>query len=145
MCAANAGVPAKPIGCTRDRTLSERSGQCSATAARHYVSASRRRNVSVGVVHQPREPLLLAKPRGEPRSLQRRKVIDEDLALKVLRLVLNAHGQHAFGFELERLPVRIEGAHANPRRAPHAIVVARDGQAAFLAFGFAFGARRFCG
>src|SRR4029453_8694631 len=50
-----------------------------------------------------RQLLLLAKPGGKPRALQRRQVFDEDLADQVVHFMLDAHGKRAFGGKLEPL------------------------------------------
>jgi len=43
-------------------------------------------------------------------------VIDEHLADEVIHFVLDAHGEHALGVELEALAVRVEGAQPGSRR-----------------------------
>ena len=57
----------------------------------------------------------------------------------MVHFVLNAHGEQPVGVELERFAVLVLRANADPRGARHLVVVAGYGQAAFLAFGFAFG------
>src|SRR5215213_6417454 len=57
-----------------------------------------------------RGALLLLHPGGDALLLQPRQVIDEDLAVEVVDLVLYTYGEQAFGFELERLALRIERA-----------------------------------
>ena len=53
-------------------------------------------------------------------ALERRQVLDEDLAEQMVHLVLDAHGEQALGVELERLAALVQRAHADPRgaRAP---------------------------
>ena len=75
----------------------------------------------------------------EARALQRRQVFDEDLAEQMVHFVLDTHGEHAFGVQLERFATLVLRAHADSRGARHLVVVAGNGQAAFLALGFAFG------
>ena len=71
---------------------------------------------SPGDVRLAREPLLLAQPGREPRALERREVVDEDLADEVIHFVLDADGEHAFRVELEGLAAR-RPARARERAA----------------------------
>ena len=111
-CAANAGVPAKPTFMEAARRSADVAQCAPGRLDRGFRGGER------GGRSSAREALLLAQPRGEPRALQRRQVVDEDLALEVFHLVLDAHGEHAVGVELERLalshPAR---ARATVRRA----------------------------
>ena len=50
-------------------------------------------------------------------ALQRRQVFDEHLAVQVVHLVLDAHGEQALGVELERLARRGRARAPSPRRA----------------------------
>ena len=74
-------------------------------------------------------------------ALELRQIVDEQLAVEVVHLVLNADGEHPFGVELERLAVRIERAHANHGGAIDEVVELGHRKAAFLGVSLALGAR----
>src|ERR1700751_5248620 len=65
-----------------------------------------------------RGPLLFLELGPEPRSLERREIVDEDPADQVIHLVLNAHREHALGLQLEGFAARIECANGHSRGAP---------------------------
>src|SRR3546814_10695301 len=46
-------------------------------------------------------------------ALQRRQVIDKQLAVEVIHFVLDAHRQQALGIHFKRLAVAIQRTHAN--------------------------------
>src|SRR6187401_258299 len=110
-----------PSFCPRPRA---RSGCVSESTTGMFASSNARRSpaANAGVPAKPtfigrssaREPLLFAEPRRKPRALECRKVVDEDLALEVLRFVLDANGEHTVRLELERLALRVLRAHENP-------------------------------
>ena len=70
-------------------------------------------------------------------ALQRREVIDEQLAVQVIHLVLDADGQQAVGPQLLRLALAVEEAHGDLVGAVHVGEDAGHGQAAFLVHLFA--------
>src|SRR6185437_396387 len=75
------------------------------------------------------EPLLLAQLRREARPLERRQVLDEDLALQMVHFVLDAYGEKALGIQLERRAVLVERADPNAGRAGHLVVIAGNRKA----------------
>ena len=131
-CAANAGVPAKPTFMTEwppplsarpaaRRALSAPAG--AATPGRRPQDAEGwSREAGCGeAAHSERggrsstrEPLLLAQPRREPRLLQRGEMVDEDLAEKMLGLVLYANREHA----VARRARKVRRAHRAHARGP---------------------------
>src|SRR5262249_20189832 len=60
------------------------------------------------------------------------QVVDEELAVEVVHLVLDAHGEQAFGIELERNAFTIECAHAHALRTYDAFVEAGHRKAPLL-------------
>src|SRR6516165_9501380 len=113
--AANSGVPAKPTRIEWERRVKRLS----------------------------RELLLLAKLGFETGALERRQVLDEDLADQVVHFVLDAYREEPLGGEFERFATLVLRANGHPRRPCDLVVVAGYGEAAFLALGFAFGGEDF--
>jgi hypothetical protein len=72
-----------------------------------------------------------------------REIIDEELAVEVIHFVLNAHGEHAVGLDLERPTVGIERAHSDGSGTIDIIVELRHGKAAFLGVSLAVGPHDF--
>ena len=64
--------------------------------------------------------------------LSSRQVVDEQLAVEMIHLVLDAHGEQAVGVELDLLAVAVERAHADLVGARDLVEDARHRQAAFL-------------
>ncbi|OMP13744.1 class I and II aminotransferase [Corchorus olitorius] len=65
-------------------------------------------------------------------ALERRQVVDEQLAVEVIDLVLDAHRQQAVAFQLEGLAVAIQGLDPDPLGTADLFVEAGNRQAAFL-------------
>ena len=60
-------------------------------------------------------------------------MLDEDLAVKVVDLVLNAHRQQSVGFQSEWCALRVEGAHRDPLATHDFLVDPGHRQAALFA------------
>ena len=80
-------------------------------------------------------PLLLGQPAHDHVALQRRQVIDEQHAVEMVDLVLQAGGEQAVGLDLAPRAGLVQVAHLDPRRPRHVGVLAGQRQAAFLARG----------
>lgn len=100
------------------------------------VRKSEREAPGVGLL---RPPSLLFQPGEDTPLLQPREFLHEHLALEMIHLVLDAHGEHALGRELERLAFRVEGSDTDHGGAIHEVVILRDGEAPFFGVGLAFG------
>src|SRR4051812_23355898 len=83
---------------SRSRT-SERSAKAGVPAK------IRRRNASGGLAQ------LLGEPSADALLLELRQVFDENLALQMIHLVLDAHGEQALRLEREDIAVLVVGAH----------------------------------
>ncbi len=105
MTAANSGVPAKP---------------------------RRSRDEVDGATGSGADAMLFLKLLADALAFQARQIVDEEFALEVVALVLNADGQHAVGHEFERLAVSIECAYPDVVRALDQLVETGDGEAPFL-------------
>ena len=103
----------RPIGLGQHQRNRQSPRRGSRRAPSPRTPASRRTTVRR---HQPASRCFLRSPRREPRPLQRRQVVDEDLADQVVHFVLDAHGEQAVGVELERLAVLVQRAHADASR-----------------------------
>src|SRR5687768_2958315 len=75
---------------------------------------------------------LLLELLADARALELRQVVDEQLAVEMIDLVLNAHGEQPVGVELDLLAVAVQGTHADLLRARHLVEVTRHRQATFL-------------
>src|SRR3954470_8444234 len=127
--------PAARSGCVRTKAMlwPASANRARAAAANCGVPAKiRRREAGSGGLTQ-----LLRQLCAYPLLLQLRQVLDEHLALEVIHLVLNAHGQQTLGFEREGIPVLIERAHFHPFSALDQLVDTGHGEAAFLDVGYA--------
>ena len=82
---------------------------------------------------------LLRELRAYALLLELGEILDEDLALQVVHLVLDAHGEQALRLERERVAALIVGSHLHALRTLHGVVDARHRQAAFLDVGDAGG------
>src|SRR5262245_63427922 len=71
--------------------------------------------------------------------LQLREVLDENLALQVVHLVLDADGQQSLRLERERLAILVVSAHFHALGALHELVDARHREASFFDVGLAGG------
>src|SRR5574341_2581221 len=87
------------------------------------------------VLRSGRLAQLLGELRADALLLQLRQVLDEHLALQVIHLVLNAHGEQSLGFERERTAVLIVRADLDALGALDQFVDSRHRQAAFLDVG----------
>src|SRR5882672_145948 len=76
-------------------------------------------------------------------ALELGQVVDEELAVQVIHLVLDADGQQTFRLELERLAGPVERAHLDLGGAVDVVVELRHRQAPFLGVGRALGAHDF--
>src|SRR5262245_4809369 len=65
-------------------------------------------------------------------ALELGEVIDEQLALEMIHLVLDAHGEQPLGVELERLAGAIERTHADALGTGHLLVDSGDRQTALF-------------
>src|SRR3982751_961251 len=63
--------------------------------------------------------------------LQLREVLDENLALQVIHLMLDAHREQTLRLERERVAVPIVGANLDALGAWHQLIDSRHRQAAF--------------
>src|SRR5258708_21573466 len=70
--------------------------------------------------------------RADPVLLELGQVIDEDLALQMVHLVLDARGRHAGGIQREPRAVAIERGDGDALRALDIVVDARNRQASLL-------------
>jgi hypothetical protein len=83
-----------------------------------------------------REPvaLVLLELLADAVALELGQVVDEQLALEMIDLVLNAHREQAVALELERLAVATQRAHADVlARVSQRVEDARHREAPFLA------------
>ncbi|MCY1250470.1 hypothetical protein D9M72_641160 [compost metagenome] len=62
----------------------------------------------------------------DPVTLERRQVIDEQLAIEVVALVLDANGQQALGDQFERLAVAVQGLDLDALGAIDVFIEARN-------------------
>ena len=69
---------------------------------------------------------------AHPLALEARQVIDEQFAVEVVDLVLDAYREQTVGLHLEGLAVAIERPDADAFGAGDLVVVAGHGQAALL-------------
>src|SRR5690606_28746103 len=111
---ANSGVPANAMrrSCTRGLPWSERLG--------------------AGAGGLRLAPGLLQVPFLQPLALQRRQVIDEQPALEVIHLVLDALREQALRVELERLAVAVERPDLDSLGSLDVLVEPGNGQTALL-------------
>ena len=100
---ANSGVPAKTMR-SRDVMGQHGRGRSRQIAGRDGPERSRRSARLLAT--------LLFQLLADARALQLREVVDEQLALEVIHLVLDADREQPVGLELERLAVAVECAHA---------------------------------
>src|SRR5688500_1110030 len=119
--AANSGVPQKRIRIVwSERLFAVPTGDCV------------RRKLS----NVQREVLLHRLPLRERRApLEKAEVVEEQLAVQVIDLVLQAASEEIGGLEFERLAIAIERSHRNARRAIDVAEHFRDREATFLAPG----------
>jgi len=82
--------------------------------------------------HSACAPLLLAQSGQDAITLQLGQVFDENLALEVIHLVLDANGDQTIGFDLERLAVSVESAYPYPFGSLNFIVDSGDGETTFF-------------
>ena len=140
---ANSGVPAKTMDGedTRRwlRTWSSevaggnRSVQCVDTPLYAKWAAFRSRRFRLGARGTRAAVLaLLLELLADARALELRQVVDEQLAVEMIDLVLDAHGEQPVRVELDLLAVAIERSHADLLGARHLVVDTRHRQAAFL-------------
>src|SRR5690606_22644301 len=78
------------------------------------------------------EPLVLLELLANALLLEPRQMIDEDLAVEVVDLMLDAGREQTGRLELERAAVAVERAHAHAPRAHDRLEDARHRQASFL-------------
>ena len=62
-------------------------------------------------------------------------MVDEDRAVKVVKLMLQANGEKAGGLDFERFAVKVLGAHGDAIGAAHLFIKSLEGKAAFFEFG----------
>src|SRR5262245_28565677 len=91
---------------------------------------TRRRKARSGCLAQ-----LLGQLGADALLLQLRQVFDEHLALQMIHLVLDAHGEQTLGFEGRRVAVLVVSANLDALRALHELVDRRYREAAFLDVG----------
>src|SRR5687768_3899434 len=125
--AANSGVPAKTRRMGRSHTPVE---PPSAAGGR----GRQAENAAAGLAYPS---LLLADAGKDAPALERRQVFDEDLALQMIHLVLDAYGQQAVGLELERFALGIERSHPYPLRPRDLVEHTGHRKAALLGIGCA--------
>src|SRR5258708_16530152 len=116
--AANSGVPAK-------RTFTE---AARAQGLRERQRSDRLSNAASGGFAE-----LFLKLGLDALLLEARQIVDEDFALEVIHLVLDANREELVCDEGERLAVQIERAHGDALGALDRLVDSGDRQAAFLA------------
>src|SRR5438552_2403813 len=75
---------------------------------------------------------LLSELGADALLLQLRQMLDEDLALQMIHLVLDAYGKQALRLERERIAVLVVGTHFHALGPRHQLVDSRDRKAAFL-------------
>src|SRR5207248_6695658 len=100
--------PAGRSGCVSTRAMlwpAARSPTRERSAKAGVPAKIRRRNASGGLAQ------LLGELRADALLLELRQVFDEDLALQMIHLVLNAHGEQALRLEREGVAVPIVGTH----------------------------------
>src|SRR5688572_21604604 len=118
---------------TRATSCSASSSRASARSANSGVPAkTRRRKERSGRLAQ-----LLRELCANALLLELRKVLDEDLALEVIHLVLDANGEQPLRFQGEGIAVLIVRAHLAALRALHQLVDVRHREAAFFDVGHA--------
>src|SRR6185437_8013121 len=125
-----------------DRPASPRSVSCSRRGGAHRGHAPRtpaypRSPPAASQGRSAGELLLLAQLCGDARPLQRRQVIDEDLAAQMVHFVLDTHRKQSVGVEVEAFAALVLRAHADTLGTGDLVVVAGNRQAAFLVFGLA--------
>src|SRR5437868_6693396 len=76
----------------------------------------RRRNASGGLAQ------LLGELCADALLLELRQMFDEDLALQMIHLVLDTHGEQALRLERERVAVLVVGAHFHALGARHELI-----------------------
>src|SRR5712671_1272961 len=110
------------------------SSRASARSANAGVPAKiRRRNAG----RSGRLAQLLGELRAHALLLELRQVLDEDLALQMIHLVLNANREQALRLERKRVAVLIIGPNLHALGARHQLIDARDRQAALFDIGLA--------
>src|SRR5487761_5863 len=82
------------------------------------------------------ETLGLAELAQDDVALQRRDVVDEQHAVEMVDLVLDASGEQALGLELADFVLRVEIAYADRRRPLDVGILLGQRQAAFAAHDF---------
>src|SRR6185437_3396677 len=65
-------------------------------------------------------------------TLEIGKVVDEELAVEVIHLVLDADGENLLAVPLEEVAVAVLGTDTDPRGALHLLEIAGNGKAALL-------------
>src|SRR5688572_5687621 len=78
---------------------------------------------------------LLGELDADALLLERREVLDEDLAAQMIHLVLNANRQQSLGLHRQRIAARVIGAHTDAIGALHGIVDAQHRKASLLDVG----------
>src|SRR5690606_37561032 len=71
---------------------------------------------------------------ANPLALQRAEIVDEQFAVEMIDLVLDAHRQQSLGLDLEWLSFPVERPHPDPLGPPDGFVEARYRQAALVVF-----------
>src|SRR5688572_23316493 len=125
--------PAGRSGCvsTRATSCSASSSRASARSANSGVPAkTRRRKERSGRLAQ-----LLCELGANALLLELRQVLDEDLAFKVIHLVLDANREQPLRLQGEGVAVLVVGAHLDTLRAVHEFVDVWHREAAFLDVG----------
>src|SRR6185436_17630875 len=79
--------------------------------------------------------LALLQLRADAFLLELGEILDEDLALEMVHLVLDARGQEARGVEREARPVAVEGGHRDALGALDVVIDSRDREATLLVHG----------
>src|SRR5882672_8693647 len=123
--------PAGRSGCIRTSAIScpASSSRARARSANAGVPAKiRRRNAdgSGGLAQ------LLGELGADALLLQLREMLDEDLALQMIHLVLDAYGKQTLRLERERIAVLVVGAHFHALGPRHQFVDSGDRKTAFL-------------
>src|SRR5438552_11353382 len=133
--------PAGRSGCVSTRATSwpACNRRASARSANSGVPAkTRRRKARSGGLAQ-----LLRQLGADALLLQLRQVLDEHLALQVIHLVLDAHGEQTLRLEREWIAVLIVGANLHALGAWHQLINSRHRETAFFDVRFSGGLENF--
>src|SRR5919197_3534220 len=122
--------PEARSGCVRTRAMS-----CPAP-----ISAARARSANSGVPAKARRrqgrsgefAQLLCELRANALLLERRKMFDENLALQMVHLVLDAHGEQSLRLQGESVAVLVEGSHLDALGPLNELVDTRHRETAFF-------------